>query len=222
MLEQSRVKMKYFLLIGLLFLGGMLPYTTTATANTLDEKSLIKAARKDDEETVKLHIEAGVDINTTKGFQKWTALMYASWHGNIEMAELLIRAGADVNTKGSAEGVTALMLASWKTPYGFISTLAYGLGISVDNEVYANQRKQKKVIVKLLIEAEADVNAKDDDEWTALMYASLSERKETVKLLLDAGANVNAINDDEETALNIANEEGFAEIAELLIAAGAK
>ena len=38
----------------------------------------------------------------------------------------------------------------------------------------------------------ADVNAKDEDGWTALMYAAHNPNPEVVSVLLEAGADVDA------------------------------
>ena len=43
-------------------------------------------------------------------------------------------------------------------------------------------------IVKSLIAAGADVNAKDEDDWTPLMQAAHNGHIETARLLLKAGA----------------------------------
>ena len=213
--------MKHLLLIGFLFLGGMLPYTTAATANTLNEE-LIKAIHGNDIEAVKLLIEDG-DVNTISETGH-TALMIANWVGDKEIAELLIRAGADVHAKQNG-GWTALIYASWRSPRGFFVSFWRGLvgeKTNADEEI-AYQERQKGIIVELLIAAGANVNAKANDGATALMVASLSGHKEIVGILIRAGAEVNATTyDGEHTALSIANEEGFAEIAALLIDAGAK
>ena len=44
--------------------------------------------------------------------------------------------------------------------------------------------------VKLLIDANADVNIKDDDGYTALYYASIKNHNETIDILVRAGANI--------------------------------
>ena len=61
-----------------------------------------------------------------------------------------------------------------------------------------------------------DVNMKDNDGNTALMYAVGREDYNTVKLLLDNGADVNMKNNDGDTALDYAKEYERTEIIELL------
>jgi len=57
--------------------------------------------------------------------------------------------------------------------------------------------------VKLLLKNGADVNARDKQDMTALMWASERGHTEMVKLLLENGADVNANNNDGQTALMV-------------------
>jgi ankyrin repeat protein len=77
----------------------------------------------------------------------------------------------------------------------------------------------KKVID--LLENGADVNAKNNDGYTALMTASREGHKEIVELLIKNGADVNVKNNDGGTALMYASSKGHKEIVELLIKNGA-
>ena len=72
------------------------------------------------------------------------------------------------------------------------------------------------------IESGADVNARDNHDFTALMYASEHGHTEIVNLLIGAGADVNAQSDDGHTALLSAMEQGHTETARMLEHAGAK
>ena len=72
--------------------------------------------------------------------------------------------------------------------------------------------------VERLIEIGADVNAQDDYDMTALMWAANEGYTEIVELLIDAGADVNLQDEYGWTALMVAAN---TEIRELLKAAGA-
>ncbi len=56
--------------------------------------------------------------------------------------------------------------------------------------------------------AGSDVNATEDDGYTALMWSAWSGHAGIVKLLLVAGADVNAKNNNGYTVLNMARQEG--------------
>ena len=76
-------------------------------------------------------------------------------------------------------------------------------------------------LAKELIAIGADVNAKDDNEWTPLMYACRERRLNTAQVLIEANADVNAADRAGETPLMLAAERGLAEAADWLIKAGA-
>ena len=73
--------------------------------------------------------------------------------------------------------------------------------------------------VKLLIENGADIDAKDKDGYTVLMYASNNGNLEIIKYLVENGADINIKDKNGDTALNYARTEG---IKEVLIKTGAK
>ena len=113
--------------------------------------------------------------------------------GNGELAEVrsaLVR-GEDVNSRGT-KGTTALMWAVWNN---------------------------HNSIVKLLLDQPAvDVNVKDNDGWTALHYAAISNNAEGARMLLlhkdFNSANVNDNNGDTALmwAVRCRNEEVLREL----------
>ena len=92
-----------------------------------------------------------------------------------------------------------------------------------DTLLFASREGYTKV-VKMMLEANADVNAKDIEGWTALMLASIipyNNYTEIVKLLLEAGADVNAKDKDGDTVLIKTSGDGYTEIVKILLEAGA-
>jgi len=71
-----------------------------------------------------------------------------------------------------------------------------------------------------LITHGADVNFKDDDGWTALMYAVFG-RTEVAELLIQVGADVNAKYRYCKTDIERASYWGYKEVVQLFLDAGA-
>jgi len=76
-------------------------------------------------------------------------------------------------------------------------------------------------LVKVLLEKNADVNAKDTKGVTPLVYAAAGGHEQIVKMLLDRGADVNAMANDGRRPLYISVARGDLPIARLLVDAKA-
>ena len=74
-----------------------------------DESSVANAAEKQQEELVRKLTIAGTDVNVAQP-DGMTALHWAVYHDEVQLAKLLIAAGADVKAKNRYE-VTPLSLA---------------------------------------------------------------------------------------------------------------
>ena len=74
----------------------------------------------------------------------------------------------------------------------------------------------------MLIEADANVDAKERDGQTALMNASVEGRVGVVEVLLSAKADVNAEDDQGFTALMSASLGGHADVVEVLLRNGGR
>ena len=79
----------------------------------------------------------------------------------------------------------------------------------------------KWVFYSVLCGEEKNVNAKEEDGGTTLMFAALNGKKEVIEFLLKKGAVINAQNDVGKTALMIAAGNGMKDLVELLLKSGA-
>jgi ankyrin repeat protein len=77
-----------------------------------------------------------------------------------------------------------------------------------------------ETIAAMLVEAGADVNARQVHDFTPLMGAARNGMAGTIDLLLDRGADPKAYNDDILTAADLAERAGHPEIAARIRAAG--
>jgi ankyrin repeat protein len=153
-------------------------------------------------EKVKKAIKDGADVNIEYEFDQ-PLLFTVAGGEHTEIMKLLINAGADINIEagGHNHGATPLFSAVWEG----------------DTEA-----------VRLLIDAKANVNAKQTSGATPLWWAAEHGHTEIVRLLIEAKADVNAArngtapgDDGVETPLLIASDRGHTEIVKLLCAAGA-
>jgi len=81
--------------------------------------------------------------------------------------------------------------------------------------------KCDEAVCKQLLAKGANVNAKDEEGCTPLIWAVLAKNREVVAVLLGHGANVNSKNNQGETPIYWAAMSGDIEIANLLLEKGA-
>ncbi|MDQ3045522.1 MAG: ankyrin repeat domain-containing protein, partial [Chloroflexota bacterium] len=118
-----------------------------------------------------------------------TPLILAAYHGHADAVRLILDQPDRAVDRLNQMGFTALAGASFK---GDVA------------------------IVRLLIQAGADVNATGPGGKTPLMFAALTNREAAVELLLESGADPLAKATDGSTAASLAAGQGSAALAERL------
>ena len=137
-------------------------------------------------------LNSGTNINE-RTHTGSTALMSATYHGQLAMVRELLDRGANINARDTT-GTTALMRAA---DYGNLP------------------------LVKLLLDRGANINARNNSGSTALVYAALFGHLAMVRELLDRGAKINARNNNGQTALMRAAYYGRLVMVRLLLERGA-
>jgi ankyrin repeat protein len=181
----------------------------------------------------------GADVNAADGLGQ-TPLLCAE-ASQTELLQLLVRSGADVNAESKA-GNTALMnVAAAHNVAGAKLLLSKGAKVNAANtmggrvprgEIALKQLTPlmlaapygSAAMVKVLLDAGADVKMRDVRGMTALMLALGSDHQDpgVVQLLLAAGSDVNAKDQNGESVLDWARKNPNPALLNMLNAANAK
>lgn len=138
-------------------------------------------------------IQLGADVNYRDTAGR-TPFMHAAAKGNIEIAERLVQFGADVTLKDFS-GESALMTAARHGSTGMIIELVRKYSFDI-NERDKNNRTAlmhaswngHKYTVAMIIMLGADVDAVDNDGWSALTRSVNFQQTKTTELLEMFGA----------------------------------
>ncbi len=164
----------------------------------------ISAAMMGKMEQVEAGLAAGVDVDAI-GSNGQTALHYAAFYGRMPVLERLLAANADVNVRSDEDGLGK----AESTPL-----------VLVASSFFAPNRPE---VIQRLVDAGADLNARDNAGMTALMRAIEGARPfpDAVEALIAAGANLDIVNIQGNTALMYAVFRRRDELVTVLRDAGA-
>lgn len=163
----------------------------------LEERAL-RAAHKNDLETISRLLDDG---QLTAECCHQLLFVCCELDRNNILRKLIksLPAGVSVNQARDEDQLSCLMVAAKRNSYESMGVL---LNATAPNNI--------------------KVNALDQYEWTALMYACYYGSTECARLLLDAGAFVNVFDSDHLSCLIWASGRGHVEIVRLLLRFGAK
>ena len=167
-------------------------------------------------------IDAGADIETKDDMGR-SPLHWACRSGALAVVKLLVKAGAWVRVTDNF-GNTCLMCASSQ---GHTETVRYLVGledVDLNNKGYYSCSalvsavcENHADVVKVLIDAGADIEGEDDDGRSPLLIASCVANVEIVKMLVKAGAGVRVADNEENTCLILAAHCGHTETVRHLV-----
>jgi uncharacterized protein len=214
--------------------------------SVLPRSTAIDAARNGDRATLQTLIRQKADINGADADGS-TALHWACYRDDVEIAGLLLRAGAKVNAATDL-GATPLWLAAQNGSSAMVRTLlAAGANpnaalLAGETPLMVGARGGYPDVLEQLIARGANLNARGTRGQTALMWAVSQKHPEAVKVLIAHHADIQlrsekwaevmavpphgylgynkAIPHGNETALLFAARVGDLDSAKQLVAAG--
>jgi ankyrin repeat protein len=154
--------------------------TTTLRAATLGN----------DTETIRMMIDAGVDVNAADLPGITPLMMAAGWNGNLDAVKLLLAKGAKVNAV--SRPVMGLPSRNGPSEFGNLTALLMAAPFGPPE------------LIKTLLDAGADVNARDVRGMTPLMLAIATDRQDpsVLRMLLEHGADPQVRSNLNETAID--------------------
>jgi ankyrin repeat protein len=174
-------------------LAILVVFLVALAAQTKDTR-LADAAQNGDRAAARALLAKKVDVNAPQG-DGTTALHWAAFNDDRDLAKLLLAAGANVKAATRVGAITPLFLAS---------------------------KNGSAPMIELLLKAGADANSATETGTTALMMAASAGNPEALKALLTHGAKVNERDlAHGQTALIFAASLNRAEAIKVLIANGA-
>lgn len=153
-----------------------------------DVKKFFTAAHDNKAKTLQQMIDADFDVNTQLPKSKRTALLEAATKASKDAITVLLAAGADPNLDDTARLTPLIQVV----------------------KSYTLHKKDKDtfLIVSMLLNSGAHVDAQDGKGMTALMYAATFGIGPVVKLLVDTGADGTLKNILGDTAMDLVDPKG--------------
>jgi ankyrin repeat protein len=199
---------------------------SAAFADAASHAPLADAAEKLERSKVRTLLAARADVNAAQA-DGMTALHWAAYQDDVDLANMLVRAGANVKA-ANRYGVTPLSLACTNGNATMVEML---LKAGADpnaplpggeTPLMTASRTGSLAVVKTLIAHRAAVDSKDERRGqTALMWAAAEGNADVVQALIDADADIRVRVPSGFTPLLFAVREGHLDVVRVLLTAGA-
>lgn len=160
--------------------------------------ALIAAAYQNHLEVAKLLIEAGADVNVQDNTQQ-SAYLISTADGYLDLLKLTLEAGADVHSLDSYNGTGLIRAADrghaeiveelLKTDIAIDHVNRLGWTALLEAIILGDGGPRHTEVVRLLVQAGADVNLADRNGVTPLAHARQQGFEEIIVILESAGAH---------------------------------
>ena len=155
-----------------------------------DHEDIHVAAKNGDTDEVAALLSMDSRLTRTHDSDGWTPLHLAAHYGHADIVSIMLHNNAPVDIRST-------------------NTMA-------NTPLHAALAGRRNDVWKMLIEAGADVNARQHGGWVPLHAAAANGDREMVELLIARGADRAAINDAGVSAAALARERGHAALADSL------
>lgn len=174
--------------------------------------ALTAATMGNDLETIRLMVDAGIDVNAA-GVTRVTPLLGAAYHSNVAAVKLLLEKGAKTSVVAAAP-----ILFPPESPKSGPVALTEVTPLMIAAALGTPE------LVQTLLDAGAPVNAKDGRGMTPLMFAIAKSRQQpaVIRMLIERGADPGIQSSAGETAADWARKVGAAPALEILNVARAE
>ncbi|MBP0614232.1 ankyrin repeat domain-containing protein [Jiella mangrovi] len=172
-------------------------------------------------------IEAQADVEARKTTDRTTALFASCLGNNVQTLCLLLRAGANPEVRALSRNITLLMFACELGRETFVRTLISGAnGDWRMNQPSEAKGKRSRDASEGVGENERhgenlnhriDINARDNENCTALIHAIANGHLEIALYLIDLGADVSIRARDGWSSINIAASKGNIDVCRAIL-----
>ena len=170
--------------------------SATAT-DSARQTALIAAAYGDHVAIAEILIVAGADVNVKDGTQQ-SAYLIPTADGGLELLRLTLRSGADVHSLDSYNGTGLIRAADrghveivrelLRTPIRIDHVNRLGWTALLEAVILGSGGQRHTEVVRLLVDAGANVNLADRDGVSPLAHARRRGHRDIIQILEAAGA----------------------------------
>lgn len=170
---------------------------SVGAVDSTGQTAVITAAYGDHVAVAEVLIGAGADVNVKDNTQQ-SAYLIPTADGGLELLRLMLRSGANVHSLDSYNGTGLIRAADrghveiirelLRTPIAIDHVNRLGWTALLEAIILGNGGQRHTEVVRLLVEAGADVNLADRDGVSPLAHARRRGYRDIIQILEGAGA----------------------------------